>query len=452
MHSGHCLHSGDHSDLLPGDVDMFFRKPVVLMLGGLVTVSAIGCSAASVLFTDQRPKQSVRQSSSDRMVAIGRMFEEQGKLDRAEAMYRGAVKKNGRSQEARQLLSDIQTRRRSAQTATVAATSRPARTMGAPAHGAAPGTAQTTHVPQTPNKLPATAAAATPPRNVLPTTVQSTTVQSTTAQSTTAPPAPAPPAPAPPVAAQPPVKTVSRLKTVTASSQPADAAGHVPGVPTPPAPSAGAAALPAAQQTVTPQLSSQDQAKEPVDALVVRVVSLEDVLEAADSPADNTALLVEALRSGDSPEARCLAAALLGECSGNDSQVSAVLQESGRTTEDAGLLLAVLDSQQQHSVVDVATVKNLLRLLPGCEPTVQVQGVTTLRHCSTLSCREECVSTLTSLLESSHATVRAAAALTLSDFRPLAADTVKRLETLSAEDSSEEVRESAAASLARGVK
>jgi HEAT repeat protein len=56
------------------------------------------------------------------------------------------------------------------------------------------------------------------------------------------------------------------------------------------------------------------------------------------------------------------------------------------------------------------------------------------------------------MLESSHADVRAAAALTLSDFRPLSAETVGRLEKLSADDSSEEVRESAAASLARGVK
>ncbi|MGV2334574.1 MAG UNVERIFIED_CONTAM: HEAT repeat domain-containing protein [Planctomycetaceae bacterium] len=56
------------------------------------------------------------------------------------------------------------------------------------------------------------------------------------------------------------------------------------------------------------------------------------------------------------------------------------------------------------------------------------------------------------MLDSSHAEVRAAAALTLSDFRPLSAEAVSRLEQLSADDASEEVRESAAASLARGLK
>ena len=417
-----------------GDAHMYFRKPVVLLLGSVLTTAVVGCSAASVLVTDQRPKQSVRQSSSDRMLAIGRMFEEQGQLERAEAMYRGALKKNGRNQEARQLLSDLQTRRRSPQPAMVADVPRPARTMGAPAQLPAPAAT----VRQVTAKPPVTAAAAAP----------------------TAPASPAAQSVKPPAQ---PMKAVSRLKTVAASSSgtpatsagPATPAASVPGVQSPENKSveqvvAGIAAQPAPAPVSTPAPAEAVPAPAPVSS--AKTVSLDEVLSAAEAPAKNSALLVEALKAGDGPEARCLAAALLGECSSEDSQIAAALQESGRTTDDVSLLLAVVDSQQQHNQIDSATVTNLMRLLPECEPAVQVQGVTIMRHCSTLSCREECLGLLTRMLESSHADVRAAAALTLSDFRPLSAETVGRLEKLSADDSSEEVRESAAASLARGVK
>lgn len=423
---GRGLQSGYGIRVVTGDAEMYFRKPVVLMLGGLLTAAAIGCSAASVLVTDQRSKQSVRQSSSDRMLAIGRMFEEQGQLDRADAMYRGALKKNGRNQEARQLLSDLQTRRRSPQPALVAAVPRPARTMGVSAQMPVPAAP----VREVAAKPPVTAAATVP---------------------ATSPATPVSPA------AQP-VKTVSRLKNVaaTSSGNPATPAG--PATPASPVPGSqpvenkavekavpkiGPAATPAPASVAAPESAPQSS---------VKTISLDEILAAAESPEEHSAVLAEALKSGDGPEARCLAAALLGECSSGDAQVAAALQESGRTTDDVSLLLAVVDSQQQHNLIDSATVTNLIRLLPDCEPSVQVQGMTLMRHCSTLSCREECLGLLTGMLESSHADVRAAAALTLSDFRPLSVETVSRLETLSAGDSSAEVRESAAASLARGVK
>jgi hypothetical protein len=117
-------------------------------------------------------------------------------------------------------------------------------------------------------------------------------------------------------------------------------------------------------------------------------VKLDDVLSAAESPLENSSLLVEALQAGDGPEVRCLAAALLGECRGDEPQVIAALKEAGRKTDDVGLLLAVVDSQLQHNSVDLETAANLLRLLPECDSAVQVQGVTTLRHFAGLGCRE----------------------------------------------------------------
>jgi hypothetical protein len=422
-----------------GDAEMYFRKPVVLLLGGLVTASVVGCSAASVLLTDQRPKQSARQSSTDRMVAIGRMFEEQGNLERAEAMYRGALRKNGGNQEVRQLLADVQARRRAPQSHSAVAAVTPARKMGAPATAAI-------------------AASSTP---AVPPAVSGQKVATTVPVPTGNVGVPSP--------VQPVVKPISRLKTaaevstpvvsVEKSSRPAPAesAEAAKAAPAPAPIDAPAAPQPEKQPTSVSDTASSVPSSQPTVSVspeprAAKVVKLDDVLSAAESPLENSSLLVEALQAGDSPEARCLAAALLGECRGGEPQIISALKEAGRKTDDVGLLLAVVDSQLQHNSVDSETAANLLRLLPECDSAVQVQGVTTLRHFVGLGCREECVKLLTGMLDSSHAEVRAAAALTLSDFRPLAAGAVSRLEQLTADDASEEVRESAAASLARGLK
>lgn len=423
---------------------MYFRKPVVLLLGGLVTASIVGCSAASVLLTDQRPKQSVRQSSSDRMVAIGRMFEEQGNLERAEAMYRGALRKNGGNQEVRQLLADVQARRRAPQTHEAMAAASPARKMGAPATAttsspavpptvSSPKVSAATAVPAVNSGSPAPAQTVVKPVSRLKAAVE-VGPSAVSADKTTSPKVTEPATtPAPAVTSAPAAASASAIASASAAPHSSEQTGT--------------------QADIAPVTTAiQPTESVPTEQPAAKAVTLDEVLSAVESPLENSPLLVEALRSGDSPEVRCLAAALLGECGGDNPQVSAALQEAGRKTDDTSLLLAVVDSQLQHSSVDSETAGNLLRLLPGCDSAVQVQGVTTLRHFVGLGCREECVKMLTGMLESSHAEVRAAAALTLSDFRPLSAETVSRLEKLAADDASAEVRESAAASLSRDLK
>ncbi|MFM7920272.1 MAG: tetratricopeptide repeat protein, partial [Planctomycetaceae bacterium] len=61
---------------------------------------------------DYEPASSARQASADRMLAIAQVFEQQGKLDKAESMYRGALKKNPQSTAIRQHLADGQAKRR----------------------------------------------------------------------------------------------------------------------------------------------------------------------------------------------------------------------------------------------------------------------------------------------------------------------------------------------------
>lgn len=153
---------------------MHFPKPVVLLLGGLLTVTGIGCSAASALFTDMRPAPTVQKSSSERMLAIGRMFEEQGRLDRAEAMYRGAVKKNPRDQAARESLANVQSRRKSPQVGGDILAAQPAKkqTPATPVSSISPLTQNKPHasgaktpaiIPQPASSIPQTSAAQATP-------------------------------------------------------------------------------------------------------------------------------------------------------------------------------------------------------------------------------------------------------------------------------------------------
>ena len=382
---------------------MYFQKPVVLLLGGLLTASSAGCSVGSALFTDLRPTQTAQQSSADRMLAIGRMFEDQGKLERAEAMYRGALKKSPRSAEARKHLADLQERRRAPQ----------------PGGSLIAGQPRSVQSPQ----IQRPAASGRPALG---------TPQAT---ATVTPPATSKPAgAASPVNPQPAVPVTSVSATKSTSSQPA------PAEPSKAAPVAAA----------IPELPPVTLAGEP--AAVSSVVSLDQVLNAAEAPGTHTSLLIEALQSGETPEAQCLAAALLGECAVDDVQVNEALQKAGETADDPCLVLAVVDSQLHRSISHVGTASNLIRLLPMSDASVQIQGATTLRHFAGTECREECVKYLSALLESSDPEVRAAALLTLGDFSPLPAETVKRLEELSKDDASEAVRESAAATLARQLK
>jgi hypothetical protein len=393
---------------------MYFQRPVVLLLGGLLTASSAGCSIGSALFTDLRPSQSAQQSSADRMLAIGRMFEDQGKLERAEAMYRGALKKSPRSAEARKHLADLQERRRAPQPGGSLIAGQPRSVQHPPAHLPAPSGHPGVALPQATVASPAAPKAAGTAGAV---------------------------SPQPAVASKP-------ANSSPQAAVPATSVSSSKSIPAQPAPAEPSKAAPVA--AAVPELPPVTLVGEP--AAVSSVVSLDQVLNAAEAPGTHTALLIEALHSGETPEAKCLAAALLGECAADDVQVNGALQKAGEAADDPCLVLAVVDSQLHRNVSHAGTALNLIRLLPMSDASVQIQGATTLRHFAGTECREECVKFLSTLLDSTDPEVRAAALLTLGDFGPLPAETLERLEKLSKDDASEAVRESAAASLARQVK
>ena len=455
MRSGTELEGEFLSELYIWGWNMQFQKPVVLLLGGLLTASGIGCSAASALFTDVRPAQTVHKSSSERMLAIGRMFEEQGRLDRAEAMYRGAVKKNPRDQVAREFLANVQTRRRSPQSGDMSLAAKPAvkQTPTKPVSTAAPSarikasTAAATTPPaavQKPEPKPQAPKPAVPPVQAppasqtqspaAPTAVPATAVSATKVSEQQLP-------------AQPPTVTPASQTApapVSAAATPAPAADSKPGpaVPEPQLPDFSATIAADAAPAVPSVESGAGSA----------VVTLEHVLEAVEAPASQKSVLIRALQSGDTPEAQCLAAALLGECSAEDAEVIAALENAGTKSDDPCLVLAVMDSQLNFGKPHTGTASNLLRLLPISDAETQIQGITSLRHFAGTESRGDCVKYLSGLLESENTDVRAAATLTLGDMGPLPAETIERLEAMSKEDGCDAVRESAAATLARPLK
>ncbi len=377
---------------------MKFNRPLVILLGGVLVASGAGCSAASALLTESRPASAVRQNSADRMVAIGQVFEKQGRLEQAEAMYRGALKKNPSDASIRRQLVAVQSMRKPmvgpasagtalARTATGASPVKNAEVAGKPAP------AETAGLPKVgPGKGIAAQAAS----------VSSSSVESTPAPATKA---------APSGAAEVTATPVSATRTVTPP---------VAAVPTP------------VKSAAKPQSPG-----------------LEDVLAAADTPENHCVLMVDALVNGDQIETRCLAATLLGECSPGNEQVKQALKQTAETASDTGLLLAVVDSQLQRGELSPASASRLTGMLNGADPALQIQVTTMLRHFAGRDSEAVCVQALETLLGSSDEDVRATAVLTLGDFGQSATRLRARLTEMAGKDSSVSVREAATVTLGR---
>ena len=383
---------------------MKFNRPLIILLGGILAASGAGCSAASALLTESRPAAAVRQNSADRMVAIGQVFEKQGRLEQAEAMYRGALRKNPKDASIRNQLASVQALRK-------------------PVVGpASAGTALAEKAP-----APAPPATGQPPlKNVSSAGVSGQPVVARKASETSV-------APAPPVSAS--------------AKKPETGAAVLPGA------KDVTAAKPVSTAAVTAAVPASHSGKDvpPVTASKTqpRSVSLEDVLSAADTPENHLDLLVDAMTQGDQIETQCLAATLLGECSPQNEKVRAALIQTAEKASDTGLLLAVTDSQLQRGELNAASAGKLTGLLPGADPALQIQVATMLRHYSGREGQVGCVQALDALLSSGDEDVRATAVLTLGDFGQPEAQLRERLNVMSEEDASASVREAAAATLSR---
>ena len=424
---------------------MKFRHPLVLLLGGLLSASGIGCSAITAVVSDSRPAAHHGRDSAGQMTAIARVFENQGRYSQAEMMYRKALKHKPNDPTIRTQLAQLAERQKgksfeadpvkNAIAAADRATSAPSTgpNSAAKAQSPSPGPASVAASPKMTGELPSTGSAISRPAPKVPATIVSSTVhQSATVNAEHLSVAAAAPN------RNAPVKSASEHNSTSVAQQ--IDSGLI-------SPISTAAGLmhPAAGQVTTVSAVTESRTAE----LNSQIVTVEDILSVVDSPADHSDLLLRGLRYGDSLEAQCLAATLMGDCRPDDQAIRKSLETASHSAKDAYLRLAICDSRIQRNEHDASTAACLVSLVENGPLDIRIQACSALRHFSSTESQSLCVKTLETSLESDSPDLRAAAAVTLGDFEQLSPTTVTRLVSIARSDSSEEAREAAKAATAR---
>lgn len=482
---------------------MKFHGPAAVLLGSLMLCSSTGCSIAGALFTDFRPTTALPLKSSDRMLVIGKVFEQQGRTERARALYRAALRQNPTDAEARRLLAGLgpapqpagsSPAVRTGQQVLVADTkatppqehvSPGQLTANLPGAGAAVGEETVAAEPESTPAQPASftraesgpqaeKAAVTDIPVVLPET-ESAEPAAEIAPLELAFPEPAhvesAAQPAAPAAAE--LLELSGVFAADAEEQagveiievPADVAAAEAALFAAPAAVTGVAVEEPAADTelVFPDLTdtvptapaaavekSVPEAEVPAaETTQSSTEAVNLVLTLSESPDEHSEQLVEVLLTSESMEARCLAAALLGECSQDDYRVGDALKQVAETTEDESLLLATADSQLHRRELGAAVARRLIGMLPDSVPAVQVQLITMLRNFRNTECDGESNAALRSMLTAADEQVRTTVVLTLADFSSSTAECMEQIRDIEANDPSEMVRSAAGISLAR---
>ena len=359
---------------------MKIRQPLVLFLGGLLSASSVGCSAISAIVAEYQPGSREPRGSADRLVAIGRVFENQGRLDQAEVMYRRALKAKPSDPIIREQvdrLADARSGRRfesnSVESALAAADSvSPSRSTRRSTTQAASGRA--------------TLGATESNTNVQPVAM----IEDAESLSVVAP------------------EVADETVTADASIENTETLANV-------------------------DSESDDSQSD---------VTVEQILAIIDAPNANADVLIAGL-SSTSTEAQCLSATLLGECDSSDT-TSAALSEAATTATDERFVLSLAASRNLRGEADATTSKQLLSLLGSFDSDTVVQATAELRCFAGTDAAADCTTALANLLNHTDARVRAVAAATLGDFRPIDEDTRLQLKTLATEDSNDDVRDAAA--------
>ncbi len=370
---------------------MKISQPFVLLLGVLLSASSIGCSAVTAVVRDYRPApRGVRDGSADRMVAIGRVFENQGHFDKAEVMYRGALKKDPNDRAIRDQLQHL-------------ADHRSGREFKA---GGVTGAIALADSVSTPGR--------TARRQTTPASVRVAT-------------------------SEPGATSVPGIVVAAAANE------EFPRV--------ELAAVSGASPTIVVAESSDERqttANVETVAAVTDIVTADEILAVIDESADHPDLLIRGLQFGDSPETRCLAATLLGDCAAEHVPVRDALAEAAARTPDDRLRLAIAASRIQRGEADDSIARSLIALLKSDDDDTRIQAAAELRHFGGTETHDECVVALRQLLTTDAECVRAIAAVTLGDFPHIDAETSRQLRQLATDDASREVRDAAGAAVGRG--
>ncbi len=395
-------------------ISMRFRHPLVLLLGGLLSASSVGCSAVTAVVSDTRPATRQGRGSSDKYAAIARVYENQGRYDQAEAMYRRALKQNPGNSEVRNSLQQIAGRKAGRSVGNAVRTEAVAKVEAAQSSAVETAVALNAKAHLVPQNLNAVAKpelkTASLEVDMLETELSSekgklspASFEETVAE-----------VKATVSSAFEAVKVEAvRLEATTDEAKPAEvkvSAGYLPSAP---------------------------------------LVSAEQILAVVETPSEHADLLLNGLMHGDSLETQCLAATLLGDCDRSNDEIRDALQKANEAATDAYLRLAICDSRIQRAEQDDVTAKCLISILETTPVDLQVQVCSSMHHFVGSESESACAAALESALKSPSSDLRAGAAVALGDFPQLSESAKAELKNMAGSDPVNDVREAAIAALER---
>jgi tetratricopeptide (TPR) repeat protein len=404
---------------IEGGIQMKFSKPLVVLLGGILSASGIGCSAITAVVSDSRPANRENRGDADRLAAIGRVFENQGRYDKAEVIYRKALKNRPNDPAVRRQLQQLATRRQEQKFGPT-------------------GTANAIAV----------ADAVSPPKSAVQKLRRTVAASGNTAELTTSPqsasanvqesgPQLSPSAPM----HVPPQRQWNQPQQFTAP-----AAARRPLPPVTPA-SLTPEIAPGAEFAVNcqPTPASNDGWLGSQSG----IITSDDIMVALESPDDHIELLLKTLDGADNSETKALAATLLGDCDSSNTQIRSALARHQGIQTDPEVLIAVCDSQIERGEADQQTVNCLVCLCTGFSSEIQIQAIAQLRNFAGTNYESMCLATLMELLTNEEPSVRATAALTMGELKSLDESALKVLQDLANGDPGVDVRDAAASALNR---
>lgn len=392
------------------------RSTCQILLSGSLCVFSVGCAAMNAIVSSPAGN-SAAQRSPERMAAIGRVFENQGKYAQAQAMYRKALSSDPNSQIARERMDAIaaMNSKRSFDPSTQKPTSQALIAVADKLNGA--------------DRKPKRLGSAPTPKSVQPakTATQKAepliAVKTPSTRSIPLPtvvqPVPVPTELAATLTEAASIETIGELTLsnpgwklddsiaatindaadVTMSFAPAKKSVDIS-----PVAFEGEQDIVATIATVDDLWTSSN-----------RTASLAEVLEWSDSPSENTDNLLFALTDGENDAVKAFAATLLVECPTDNPEINAALRN---VDADASSILRVSsrDTLIQRGDFDDEIINDLLQLLTDSDSNVQSQAAASLRNVAGTQWAPQCVAQLTQMLSDGNPEVETVAAATLGDF------------------------------------
>ncbi len=177
-------------------------------------------------------------------------------------------------------------------------------------------------------------------------------------------------------------------------------------------------------------------------------VSLSDVLQWGEAPEQHSQQLITAINLGKDAGVQALSVALLGEIDMPDADTITALRQAANTSAPL-VKAAALDALVIQGKNDSESLDGLVSLLAGDDPKIRTQAAATLRRMADTEWRDDAINSLHRLLDDENDEVVAVAATSLSDFGAAAVPCRERLIQIAATTSNEMVLEATSVALSR---